>query len=767
VRRPILAAATVGSLLLAAGCPSRKAEPPASGATVASSGSARPSAPTGVSASASASTSSGPAGSASVRALASVPVPTLVSAEAWDEALLSIAALPASEASSLATRLSRARALVGRCEPRDATPALDEIAALRAAKEGASIAPVLDSLEVDAWVCGGQWKEALAAPAPQGLAARPGATAQRTLARALEAVEDYKGARAAIDRALTGATAAGLSSGALRVTRARLDAKLADTGALAADFRLLFVAHPRDYDAALAAGQTAPSLTLSAADWLQRADALASLGREADATAALDEAQKLGADARKLARARGWVAYRAKAYAKAIPALLAAAKLATDADALSDAFHAARAKSRAGDDDAAIADYEALAKAHPTSHWGCEAQHLAAQLRWLHGKWGDAIDAYDRYLKGACPKGAGQEQNVREARRARAFALLEAGKHDAARKALQALATSAYDKDSLAQGRISLLAAIAAQRAGDTKSATSELERLATVHPWGYLELASRGRLVKLGSARTPWPTGPIAPFTPVTLPAPASLLHLAGLDGEARGRLPAAFARDDVGRCALASTLESAEDAWALGNRLDLSVPPDATRAWAWRCAFPTPWAPLVDALEAREGLPPGLLDAIVRQESAFKIGAVSPVGALGIAQLMPATAASTAKDAGLALDPDDVAKIQSPWIQLDLGARHLAALYRELAPAGTKAARDDATPLVVAAYNAGSPAVKRWLGEAGGLDADVFLERIPFLETRGYVARVLGNLVRYSILRGAPPPTLPATFASAASKP
>jgi soluble lytic murein transglycosylase len=761
VRCLAVALALVTAPLLLAGCPSRRAAPGANASSssgLSASGSSKPSASALASGSA-----SGASASATPRALAGVPFATLVSAEAWDEALVTIAALPEAERSTPAVRLATVRASVGRCATGDAKNALEAIATLRAAKEGAAIAAVLALLEVDAWVCDGRWKDALAAPAPQGLSARKGAAAQRTLARGLEAVGDFKGAREALDRALAGASAAGLSAGALRIGRARLDAKLADTTASEADFRLLFVAHPRDYDAALAAGLVAPTLALSSADWLQRAEALAGLGREVDATAAIDEAAKLGVDARKLARARGWALYRARAYAKAAPALAAAAKLASDADALSDAFHAARAKSRAGDDDDAILAYEALAKAQPTARWGCEASYLAAQLRWLHGRWGDATDAYDRYLKGGCAKSPGQEGNAREARRARAIALLEAGKHGDARKAFQAIGAASYEKDSFAQGRIALLAAIAVERGGDKPTAIAELERLTRTQPWSHLDLAARTRLASLGSAQPAWPSGPIAPFSAVSLPEPASLLHLSGLDPDARARLPPGLAKDDPARCALASTVESPHDAWSIGNHLDLSLPPDATRAWAWRCGYPTPWAPLIDALEAREGLPPGLLYAIIRQESAFRASAVSPAGALGLAQLMPATATATAKDAGFALDPDDVARIQSPWIQLDLGARHLGSLFRELAPSsgGADAARRAAvTPLVIAAYNAGGPAVRRWLGEAGALDADVFVERIPFLETRAYVARVMGNLVRYSILRGAPPPTLPRSF-------
>ena len=55
---------------------------------------------------------------------------------------------------------------------------------------------------------------------------------------------------------------------------------------------------------------------------------------------------------------------------------------------------------------------------------------------------------------------------------------------------------------------------------------------------------------------------------------------------------------------------------------------------------------------------------------------------------------------------------------------------------------------PLAVGAYNAGPEAITRWLGHAKGETLDVFVETIPFLETRGYVVRVMGNLARYGYM-------------------
>ena len=115
--------------------------------------------------------------------------------------------------------------------------------------------------------------------------------------------------------------------------------------------------------------------------------------------------------------------------------------------------------------------------------------------------------------------------------------------------------------------------------------------------------------------------------------------------------------------------------------------------------------WWPVVSATECRYGLPPGLLDAVILQESRYQTGAISPKGAIGLAQLMP-----TARELGVANAYDPVGNI-------DGGARYLR----------TQLDRFQAVHLGVAAYNAGPGAVK-----AAG--------RIPRNgETPEYVRRVL----------------------------
>ncbi|MEO7096861.1 MAG: transglycosylase SLT domain-containing protein, partial [Polyangiales bacterium] len=437
---------------------------------------------------------------------------------------------------------------------------------------------------------------------------------------------------------------------------------------------------------------------------------------------------------------------------------------------------AARAMSRAGDDLSAIGLYDAIAKARPRTRWGKEATFLAANLRFLTGHYKESIEVFDQFLvltdkpatkptteppteKPATEKADPQEGNRREARRARAMAMLLLG-HVRAAKALHELTEGEdYEADSFAIGRIELMQAAALQKSEDAGGAISLLTALRTRHAYGYLDLAARRRLAELGQKLPGFPAGPIAsPAAPV-LPSPADLLFGAGLSREARALLPKLPKGDDAQRCATLAQLDAGADAYVVGVKLDVSVPPAS--GWTWRCAYPTPYAEVVEALEARERLPRGLIHSILRQESAFRLDVVSPAGAVGIAQLMPQTAATTAKAAGLTLDETDLVALEVPFVQLDLCARHLHTLYIEMGadPAtATPESTARATPLVIAAYNAGALAVKRWLADAGTLDSDIFLERIPYLETRGYAARVYGNLVRYAIIAGTEPPVMPA---------
>lgn len=133
----------------------------------------------------------------------------------------------------------------------------------------------------------------------------------------------------------------------------------------------------------------------------------------------------------------------------------------------------------------------------------------------------------------------------------------------------------------------------------------------------------------------------------------------------------------------------------------------------------------------------------AVTRQESAFMADAKSHVGAMGLMQLMPATAKETAKRFGIPLSSPQLA--YRPDINIQLGAAYLSQIYGQF---------NGNRVLASAAYNAGPGRVRQWLRGADHLSYDVWIENIPFDETRQYVQNVLSYSVIYGEKLNAPQP-------------
>ena len=191
-------------------------------------------------------------------------------------------------------------------------------------------------------------------------------------------------------------------------------------------------------------------------------------------------------------------------------------------------------------------------------------------------------------------------------------------------------------------------------------------------------------------------------------------------------------------------AVLRGATEAEARGGLIELdawtAAYPIGPHRLAWEVAFPRPFAAEVDRAAGESGTPVGLLFAIMREESAFAPRALSRAGARGLLQLMPATAGKMARPLGL---PHDAEALEQPDVNARLGARFLASLRRRFAHAPL---------LAVPAYNAGPLAVERWCAERPSLDFDLWVEAIPYRETRLYTKRVLASLAAYEALAGAP---------------
>ncbi len=170
----------------------------------------------------------------------------------------------------------------------------------------------------------------------------------------------------------------------------------------------------------------------------------------------------------------------------------------------------------------------------------------------------------------------------------------------------------------------------------------------------------------------------------------------------------------------------------WMAYNAPAGGKPEPATR-------FPTPkWTPL-----GGWKVDPALVYAHTLQESVFRAGAVSPAGARGLMQIMPAAARDFAGELGVSGGPSDLAK---PEINLAYGQRYLRML-------GDSSGTQGLLPKVMAAYNAGLTPVTRWNYEIKDKgDPLLWIESVPYWETRGYVNIVMRNYWMYERQAGGP---------------
>lgn len=153
-----------------------------------------------------------------------------------------------------------------------------------------------------------------------------------------------------------------------------------------------------------------------------------------------------------------------------------------------------------------------------------------------------------------------------------------------------------------------------------------------------------------------------------------------------------------------------------------------------ALRLAYPRPWQNEVTEAAQRFGLPEYLLYALMRTESFFQSDVISRAGAVGLCQLMPATAGDIARKLRVT-DYD----LTDPRTNITFGAFYLEELIRRL---------DGRILPALFAYNGGISRVRTWQRAVPLLSEDLFLETIPFLETRDYGRKVLAAMAVYGYL-------------------
>ena len=288
-------------------------------------------------------------------------------------------------------------------------------------------------------------------------------------------------------------------------------------------------------------------------------------------------------------------------------------------------------------------------------------------------------------------------------------------------------------------------------RRGRTAEARAIWTSLADEQPLEYYGLRSAARLGRtdvLAGAQPP----PDLSVSAETLASPeiraARILSAAGMTHEA-----AAFAREaaerfpsDLGMAYRAARVSAEAGEYRAAHSLmarrfpsyavrgGRDLPPDFLKLF-WPMAFEEH----ITAAGARAGVDPHVMLSIARRESRYDPAVRSAVGAVGMFQFMPYTAEELAGPAGLT--NVDEAALKTPAVSARLAATYLDGLLDmfdgELAPAAS-------------AYNAGEDLTAHWWKAHKSAGVDMFVEMIPYSETRGYVREVVANHETYKRLYG-----------------
>jgi len=158
----------------------------------------------------------------------------------------------------------------------------------------------------------------------------------------------------------------------------------------------------------------------------------------------------------------------------------------------------------------------------------------------------------------------------------------------------------------------------------------------------------------------------------------------------------------------------------------------------------FPKPWLESIRPIVTDEGMDEDWVYGLIRQESRFMREVRSWAGAQGLMQLMPRTASWVAKKTGM--DDYNESMINDLQTNVRLGTAYLSMVYDQL---------HGSQVLATAAYNAGPGRARRWCsGRPQG--ADIYIETIPFNETRNYVKAVMVNATYYGTLQRGQPDSL-----------
>ncbi len=402
------------------------------------------------------------------------------------------------------------------------------------------------------------------------------------------------------------------------------------------------------------------------------------------------------------------------------------------------AYWLAHIHDRTGRKDEAVAAFLDLAATAPTADLADDALLQAAFIRKSAGQRQQALELFRR-LAGEYPASPHRSRALWET----GWLSHLSGDHAAAREAFQQLTS-----DSVYRERALYWLGRSLQASGTADAAAAPFTVLREEYPAGYYSLTIEQETGMRGNRIPTLDKGILA-----SIPAPhgfertKALLAL-GLREEAAMELAACRRRDgaafsnSVEHARLYLAMDNYQAAMGLIQRSQLKRNAPLT----WAVLYPAGFHEIVSRYCTASNVEESLAFALIKAESSFSPAVRSPVGAIGLMQLMPATARETAKNLGETLN---ITTLTTPEVNVRLGTRHLKELFQRF---------DGNVVNVIAAYNAGSSPVHRWRKAFGHLREDEFIENIPYPETREYVKKVLAGREVYRRLytTGATPGTV-----------
>ncbi len=518
-------------------------------------------------------------------------------------------------------------------------------------------------------------------------------------------------------------------------------------------FMQLYIEDPRSWlDDAVRAQLIDLDVTLSPSQRTRRVEALLDRGY---ATRASAELARLELSRRE----KLWWDYRlAKAGAGSVQLALDALRKDDPRGAHGDEvlFQLGRLALSADENERARDLFDELVQHFPGSEHAAEAEYLAGWIEYAGERYLEARRRMNAYAKSR-PR----DPRVTEALWYAAWSSYLGELYDEALADFGALLTR-YPRSDLVPFAWYWSGRVHAQRE-DPEAAASAYRAASRAAPFSYYGFWARRRLRAMGQqAHEPKTEEPIlrfdvlqilsalGPDRPLTIDRAIEFARIdraewakEELDAGLEALGPPDSFRAKVMRADLCREVGGHRAAFRLALRTSAAASQAAAGDfWAWRTyqhRFPDAFPSAVRSAAAEHEVPPALIWAVMRTESHYRPDVRSPAGAIGLMQLLPATARAIAarvpEARPLARD------LQDPASNVWLGGWYLGQLAERF---------PGFLPAQIAAYNAGPTATQGWVDDLADQPTDEFVERITYRETRRYVRRVLETMWTYQVLYG-----------------